>query len=99
MAPSSPQNGHIWGPGDVWEPKQGVRLACDQICISPRAAKKSTFWVVLARFGPPAGAKLRKVPQTPNNPANRELRPQKAEPSKVAKVAQHERGSDEPEKS
>ena len=61
MAPSAPKNGHIPGPRDAWDPKQGSvgpHSACIQICltgVSPRTAPKTGkihFLAFLAHSGP-----------------------------------------------
>ena len=89
MATSAPQNGHILGPRDTRDPKQGSlgpHSACDQIWSagdSPRADPKTrkihflAFWARgVAKFLP-----------GPQKPVNREfLKKTWVEPPNVVKV-------------
>ena len=96
-----------------WDPKQGSlgpHLACDQIWsagVSPRTTPKTGkihFWAFSARFMPWAAAKFLQVPQTPPKPSKwRISRGNRVKPPNVRrqskKVAQRERGFDEPRNS
>ena len=107
------KTGHISGPRVTWDPKQGSlgpHLACDQIWsagVSPRTTPKTGkihFWAFSARFMPWAAAKFLQVPQTPPKPSKwRISRGNRVKPPNVRrqskKVAQRERGFDEPRNS
>ena len=86
MACSAPRNGHISGPRDTWDPKQGSpgpHLAEN----GPQYRENSAFWRFCPVSGPKRGCESSLSPPDPPKPVNRELRPQEAEPLEVA-VAQ-----------
>ena len=57
MAPSPPQNGHISGPRDTWDPEQGSlgpHLACDQNLVG----RENPFFGIFGPFWAPDGLKM-----------------------------------------
>ena len=69
-----PQNGHILGPRDTWDPKQGSLypcLACDQMWsagVSPRTAPKTGKIHFLGVFSLFCALGGRKISQSPRHP-------------------------------
>ena len=106
--PPPPPNGHILGPRDTWDPKQGLlgpHVACDQIRwagISPRTAPnigKIHFFGVFGPLWAPGGRKISPSPADP--PKSNKVQIATAggrtvESAKCTKIAQHERVSDRP---
>ena len=105
MAPSALQNGHIPGPRDKWDPKQGSlgpHLACKRRGASsperPPRPGKSTFWRFCPFSGPKRGREISLSPPDPRKPVNRELPDNflsTTQRRQSKKVTQRKRSSDE----